>query len=74
MNHCGVLRKMTGFFERQECGYWCLSFPRATSFAGLDQRFDDGLVGVALLALFGDDALAFEAGGVAVKAPFSSTV
>jgi hypothetical protein len=21
MNHCGVLRKMTGFFERQECGY-----------------------------------------------------
>ncbi len=21
MNHCGVLRKMTGFLERQECGY-----------------------------------------------------
>ena len=21
MNHCGVLRKMSGFFERQECGY-----------------------------------------------------
>ena len=21
MNHCGVLRKMIGFFERQECGY-----------------------------------------------------
>ncbi len=21
MNHCGVLRKMTGFFERQLCGY-----------------------------------------------------
>jgi len=20
MNHCGVLRKITGFFERQECG------------------------------------------------------
>ena len=31
MNHCGVLRKITGFFERQECGYWCLSLPRATS-------------------------------------------
>ena len=29
MNHCGVLRKITGFFERQECGYWCLSRPRA---------------------------------------------
>ena len=21
MNHCGVFRKMTGFFERHECGY-----------------------------------------------------
>ena len=31
MNHCGVLRKITGFFERQECGYWCLSRPRASS-------------------------------------------
>ena len=30
MNHCGVLRKMTGFFERQEWGYWCFSRPRAT--------------------------------------------
>jgi hypothetical protein len=29
MNHCGVLRKITGFFERQECGYWCLRRPRA---------------------------------------------
>ena len=29
MNHCGVLRKITGFFERQECGYWCFSRPRA---------------------------------------------
>ena len=31
MNHCGVLRKMTGFLERQECGYWCLRRPRAMS-------------------------------------------
>ena len=31
MNHCGVLRKITGFFERQECGYWCLRRPRAIS-------------------------------------------
>ena len=30
MNHCGVLRKITGFLERQECGYWCFSRPRAT--------------------------------------------
>ena len=31
MNHCGVLRKITGFFERHECGYWCFSRPRAIS-------------------------------------------
>ena len=31
MNHCGVLRKITGFLERQECGYWCLRRPRASS-------------------------------------------
>ena len=30
--------------------------------AGLDQRLDHGVVGVALLALVGDDALAGEAG------------
>ena len=57
MNHCGVLRKITGFFERQECGYWCLSRPRAEQLAGLDQRLDHGLVGVALFALVVDDAL-----------------
>jgi len=31
MNHCGVLRKITGFFERQLCGYWCFRRPRASS-------------------------------------------
>ena len=31
MNHCGVLRKMIGFFERQLCGYWCLRRPREMS-------------------------------------------
>ena len=61
MNHCGVLRKITGFFERQECGYWCLSRPRAMQHAGVDQRLDHGLVGVALLALVGEHALAGEA-------------
>ena len=30
-NHCGVLRKISGFFERQLCGYWCLRRPRARS-------------------------------------------
>ena len=62
MNHCGVLRKMTGFLERQECGYWCLRRPRATSAPASIERLDHRLVGVALLALVGDDAPALEAG------------
>ena len=61
MNHCGVLRKITGVFDRQLCGYWCLSRPRATSAARFDQRVDDRFVGVADFAFVGDDALAFEA-------------
>ncbi len=52
---------MTGFFERQLCGYWCLSFPRAISAPAVDQRLDDGVVGVALLALVGEHPLAREA-------------
>ena len=51
MNHCGVLRKITGFFERQECGYWWRSTPAGDERPGLGQRGDDRLVGVALLAL-----------------------
>ena len=43
--------------------------------AALEQRRDHGIVGVALLALVGQDALAGEAGSViAVKAPSPSTV
>ena len=62
MNHCGVLRKITGFFERHECGYWCLSRPRAISMPASIRALMHGLVGVALLALVGEDALAGEAG------------
>jgi len=51
MNHCGVLRKITGFLERHECGYWCLSRERAISMPAVDQGLDDGLVGIALIAL-----------------------
>ena len=51
---------MTGVFERQLCGYWCLSFPRATSVARFDQGVNDSFVGVADFALVSDDALAFE--------------
>ena len=35
--------------------------PARDDVAGVDQRLDDGLVGVALLALVVDDALALEA-------------
>ena len=69
MNHCGVLRKMTGFLERQECGYWCLRRPRAISAPAFDQRLDDGVVGVALVALVVDDALALEARRLLGEAP-----
>ena len=51
-----------------------LEFSARDEIACRDQGFDHRLVGVALLALVVDDALAFEAGGVAVRAPFSSTV
>jgi hypothetical protein len=56
------LRKITGFFERHECGYWCLRRPRASSLPAFDQRLDHRLVGVALLALVVEDAFAGEAG------------
>ena len=61
MNHCGVLRKITGFFERHECGYWCLRRPRAIRHASIDQGLDHRFVGVAFLALVGEHALAGEA-------------
>ena len=61
MNHCGVLRKMTGFFERQRMRILMLQAAARDDIAGLDQRLDHRLVGVALLALVIDDALAREA-------------
>ena len=42
--------------------------------ASFDQRLDHAVVGVALFALVGEDALACEARRLSVKAPFSSTV
>src|SRR6266496_586368 len=26
MNHCSVARKITGLWQRQQCGYWCSTF------------------------------------------------
>ena len=60
-NQFGVLRKITEVFERQLCGYWCFSFPRATSVTRLDKGVNDRLVGVASFAFVIDNALAFEA-------------
>ena len=56
-----MLRKITGVFERQLCGYWCFSFPRATSVPASTSAVDDRCVRVAGLALVGNDALALEA-------------
>ena len=64
MNHCGVLRKITGFFERQLCGYWCFRRPRASSVPASTSALMTALVGVALVPLVVDDALAREARSV----------
>ena len=42
--------------------------------SGFAQRLDDGVVGVALVAIFLQDALAGEAGGGGVITPSASTV
>jgi hypothetical protein len=54
-NHCGVLRKMIGFFERHECGYWCFSRHARTARCGRSAPSITRLVGVALLAIVVDD-------------------
>ena len=56
---------MMGFFERQLCGYSCLSLPRAKRAPAVDQGLDDRLVRIALFALVVDDPLALEARGFA---------
>ena len=61
MNHCGVLRKITGFFERHECGYWCFRRPRAISMPLSVSALITAVIGVALLALVGEHALAGKA-------------
>ena len=74
MNHCGVLRKMTGFFERQECGYWCLSRPRAISMPASISA----LMTASLASPFSPSSvitcLPVKPGACPVNAPFSSTV
>src|SRR5262245_999375 len=31
MNHCSVARKITGLWQRQQCGYWCSTFSECNS-------------------------------------------
>ena len=61
MNHCGVLRKITGFFERHECGILMLEPSARDQHTGVDQGLDHRLVGIALLAFVGEHALAGKA-------------
>ena len=64
MNHCGVLRKITGFFDRQECGYWCFSRPRAISMPASVSASMTAALASPFSPVVGDDAAAFEAGRV----------
>ena len=74
MNHCGVLRKMIGFFERQECGYWCLRRPRAISMPASISALITASLASPFSPLSLMTRLPVKPGACSVKAPFSSTV
>jgi hypothetical protein len=74
MNHCGVLRKMIGFFDRHECGYWCLSLPRATSAPAATSALMTASLASPFSPLSVSTRLPVKPGASSVKAPFSSTV
>ena len=71
---------MTGFFERQRMRIAVLQPAAREQHVALDQRVDDGLVGIALLAVVVDDARRAalrsgpKPGASLVKKPASSTV
>ena len=73
-NHCGVLRKMSGFFERQECGYSCLSRPRAISMPASASALMTASLASPFSPLSVSTRLPVKPGASLVKAPFSSTV
>ncbi len=74
MNHCGVLRKMTGFLERQECGYWCFRRPRAMSaFASMSALMTASLAS-PLSPFSVSTRLPSKPGASLVKTPSASTV
>ena len=74
MNHCGVLRKITGFLERQECGYWCLRRPRAMMLPASTSALITASLASPFSPLSLITRLPVKPGACAVKAPFSSTV
>ena len=74
MNHCGVLRKMTGFLERQECGYWCLRRPRAISAPASTSALMTASLASPLLPLSSMTRLPSKPGASLVKRPSPSTV
>ena len=74
MNHCGVLRKITGFLERHECGYWCLSRARAISMPASDNALITASLASPFSPLSLSTRLPVKPGACSVKAPFSSTV
>ena len=46
MNHCDVARKITGLWQRQQCGYWCENASRCHRRAAFLERRLDVRVGV----------------------------
>ena len=74
MNHCGVLRKMTGFLERQECGYWCLRRPRAISALASTSALMTASLASPLAPLSSMTRLPSKPGASLVKRPSPSTV
>ena len=74
MNHCGVLRKITGFFERHECGYWCFKRPRTISMCASISALITASLASPFSPLSLITRLPMKPGAASVKAPFSSTV
>jgi hypothetical protein len=74
MNHCGVLRKITGFFERQECGYWCLSRPRASSMPASVSALMTASLASPFSPLSVSTRFPVKPGACSVNAPSASTV
>ncbi len=74
MNHCGVLRKITGFFERHEWGYWCFSRPRAISALAAASALITASLASPFSPLSLSTRLPVKPDACSVNAPFSSTV